>query len=350
LSWARAASCIFSVALASGCSRCRDGTVFVDLTLAGAAQSADRLVVTVQLGAQRLSDDVVYAHQATYGLEIHFPTGYPTGKTVIVTITARQGDTDLATATGTIELDPGCTRLPLTLTAPADMTVPAPVADLTVADLAQPPPDLTFRLPLCSASTSLFCDSFEEGFSRWNGSTGNVTTDSTQRYRGDASFRCIIDTDSGAALLFNDALTFPRTEFWMRTYLYLTATPPREVAILRARLPDDTSLDLRIRPGGYTTVNTRLPASWQEASATIPVERWFCIVWHVKIGTVGLSEVAIDGTRMGFGSTMDTTPPPGTMAYAEVVAGLNATYSFADDYVAFFDDLMFDSKVLTCDQ
>jgi hypothetical protein len=115
---------------AAGCNpvaHCRGQTVYVAVTLSGAAATADHLAVGVAIGSGPTKASVV-AHTmgaATGGVEVDFPSGYPTGQTLTIRITALAGTTALGTAEGRVTATPGCATTMITVAAnsitPEDM-------------------------------------------------------------------------------------------------------------------------------------------------------------------------------------------------------------------------------------
>jgi hypothetical protein len=112
------------VALAAlSCSRpCRDGTLFMDVSL-GPGRAADTLNVTVLVEGTTISKTITLPLSnapATGGVEVRFPDGYPAGKTadLVVTATRNSDGAVLGRATGQITLSPSCTRVSVLLASP----------------------------------------------------------------------------------------------------------------------------------------------------------------------------------------------------------------------------------------
>ncbi len=131
------------VACAPVTSRCKEGTLYVSVTLTGAAEGADQLVIDVALdaGTPRRTTLPNTAGLTQGGVQVEFPGGYPKGHAITITIEARQGGVTLATASGTSQLAGACESLAITVAG-------APLPDLRVAadltggpDLLPPPPD-----------------------------------------------------------------------------------------------------------------------------------------------------------------------------------------------------------------
>lgn len=107
-------------AVATGCGGirpCKEGTLFIIITLAGNATTADTLSVRVDIaGSPGTPVDLPRpSDQATGTIEVGFSDGYPRGETVNVTITAKKAGQDLAYVTDTAMLGPGCSTMALTV-------------------------------------------------------------------------------------------------------------------------------------------------------------------------------------------------------------------------------------------
>jgi lectin family protein len=132
---------VLLLALLAGCSRtepCRPGTLFLDLTMGGVATGADGLSIDVQTATGVLHDHVAYSGQSSFGLEVAFPGGYPSGQSVTVTVTAQTGTTDLASGMAIARLDHGCARLPVALGTITDLGSPPPCVHIS-GDFSQDP-------------------------------------------------------------------------------------------------------------------------------------------------------------------------------------------------------------------
>jgi hypothetical protein len=154
-----------ALVLAAGCPQapCSDGTIYVDLTLDGAAAQASSLRVTVAIaGGRTLSGGRVHQPgDATGVLEIDFPSGYPAGQRVIVIVDALGEGVTLASNSQSLTLNGSCGSVSLTLdpldggssdlaprdfaagtdSAPADFA-PAPDLVIQPPDFSTPPPDM----------------------------------------------------------------------------------------------------------------------------------------------------------------------------------------------------------------
>jgi len=93
---------------------CRDKTLLVSLTLQGGATAADSLSVSVSVDGGSPLMQTVPTHGSSGGnLEIDFPSGYPSGHTVDVTIQATSGNTVIGTGEASRTLSKTCEQLDL---------------------------------------------------------------------------------------------------------------------------------------------------------------------------------------------------------------------------------------------
>jgi cysteine-rich repeat protein len=139
----RALACASLLALAcAGCGTraCKDGTLLVDVTFNGGIANGTQIAVDVSVGnAAPVHSTLSGPNGAGEGtIEVDFPSGYPAGSAVTVTVTVTQGASALGRSSATATLAPGCSTLQLALGGAADMAVPADLrgADLAGVDLA----------------------------------------------------------------------------------------------------------------------------------------------------------------------------------------------------------------------
>jgi hypothetical protein len=130
-----------------GCSsvrKCVDKTVLVTLTVDAAARAADRFGFDVSIdGGAPVHSDVGYSGAASGTLQIEFPSGYPSGKLVQVSVQATRGGAPIGAGSGSLRIAHGCELLSVAV-APlngagdlAGLDAAAPSNDLALAD-AQP--------------------------------------------------------------------------------------------------------------------------------------------------------------------------------------------------------------------
>jgi hypothetical protein len=112
----------------AGCAatRCNPGTILIDLVLAGGAEHADSIDVTLSTdGAASTRTVQRHTSASTGSIEVDFAT-YPLGKSLTLTLTARAAGQIVAIASKTLIAAPGCTILSLSFsTTQADMSVAA---------------------------------------------------------------------------------------------------------------------------------------------------------------------------------------------------------------------------------
>ena len=102
---------------------CKAGTVFVPITLQGAALAATTLDVSISVGgAAPQSRSFTLTGKPEVSFVIEFGgSGYPAGQTIRVELQARSASGVLAMASRSETLSPGCTALPFTLGEAADL-------------------------------------------------------------------------------------------------------------------------------------------------------------------------------------------------------------------------------------
>ncbi len=120
---------------------CKEGTLYVTLTLDADAATADVLHVEVTLDGATLADDVAHRPgDATGTLEVDFPAGYPTGKSISVEIDALVGSVVHGSKIESVTLPSGCSSLALAIGA-FDAGTPDDAGD-GGSDGGGSPPDL----------------------------------------------------------------------------------------------------------------------------------------------------------------------------------------------------------------
>jgi hypothetical protein len=149
-----AATAVLALLMIAGCPGtrvCKPGTLLVNVTLGAAAASASTFEVDVSLagGAPRHTSFARGSNSRTGTIEIDFPSGYPAGKPVTVTVTASQAGQPVAAAVFMQTLAASCATATVALndtSALADMSMPGMMPDMPdmtpVADLT-PPADMT---------------------------------------------------------------------------------------------------------------------------------------------------------------------------------------------------------------
>jgi hypothetical protein len=145
--------------LLAGCGasvkKCKDKTLFVQVALEGAVAQADQLVVDVALdGGPPVETRLDHRPgQGGGGIEIDFPSGYPSGHSARVDVTASVGGATVGSGSTIIDsLGQGCQSATLTISAPQSGSDLSMLGDASSSggdgggdggpDLAQPKPDL----------------------------------------------------------------------------------------------------------------------------------------------------------------------------------------------------------------
>ncbi len=127
----------------SGSAPCRPGTMFATLRFDAAGAAATLIGLTLHVGSEAEKSYTVPKTDgaSTLGVEVQFASGYPSGQQFALTAVAVNATgTVLGTGLRTGMLDPGCSAVDLSVSAPSggDLSVvdgPAP-PDLASADLA----------------------------------------------------------------------------------------------------------------------------------------------------------------------------------------------------------------------
>ena len=127
--------------IATACSpiadRCKSGTLLVTVTLAGATASADQLVVDVSLDGGAAHESVLShapGHPAG-NVVVQFPSGYPRGHRVTVTLSASANGALLGSASADATLADVCAVAAITVdTGGADLSTAATGDDLATSD------------------------------------------------------------------------------------------------------------------------------------------------------------------------------------------------------------------------
>lgn len=127
---------LLALALAlAGCpsvSRCRDATLLLTVSFDAAAAAADTLQLDIAVDGNTRRTALSHARGSSGGtIEVRFPSGYPAGKSVMITVTALQGGSPLGAGTTTVVPPAGCATAALAVAGGA-----------TVADLAGASGDL----------------------------------------------------------------------------------------------------------------------------------------------------------------------------------------------------------------
>jgi Kelch motif len=97
-----------------GTRSCREHTLLVTVDIDGPATGADGLTVSVAVGdGAAITTPVKLSNQSHGTLEVTFPHGYPSGKTVSVTVAAQKGGAQVGSTSGTVMLSGVCETLAL---------------------------------------------------------------------------------------------------------------------------------------------------------------------------------------------------------------------------------------------
>jgi hypothetical protein len=106
---------------------CKEGTLFLGVTVDGVAEAADELRVEVTTeGQSALSKTFARTPGPSDGtIEINYPQGYPAGRTTVVAVTASVSGATVATGTAMVVLAPRCSTATVVLDANGDGGAPS---------------------------------------------------------------------------------------------------------------------------------------------------------------------------------------------------------------------------------
>jgi alpha-tubulin suppressor-like RCC1 family protein len=101
---------------------CATGTVFLTMRFEGAATGADSVDVSVSIdGGSPRGSNYSRKSGATSTLEIDFPSGYPAGSSLTVTVEAKEGGAAIGSGMKSFPLQAGCTAAELPIGSSADL-------------------------------------------------------------------------------------------------------------------------------------------------------------------------------------------------------------------------------------
>jgi hypothetical protein len=137
-------SLLFGVSLClvacGGTKPCKDGTVFLNVSFVGASTDADSLTIDAALGpAQQRSATAPGPNgQSSGSIQVEFGEGYPSGKMLLIRVTATRGGTVVGVGTGSVELAGACASLNVLVSGGGggdDMSVPPPDMSMAKIDM-----------------------------------------------------------------------------------------------------------------------------------------------------------------------------------------------------------------------
>jgi hypothetical protein len=137
----RGAALLALAILGYGCqtNRCRNQTLLVSVTLDAKSAAADHLEVDVSVAGSVRHSALAHTPGSTSGtIEVRFPSGYPSGKSVVITIVATRNGETLGSAMEMLMLQAGCATTTLTV-----MSGGVGLADLASGDLTGMRGDMT---------------------------------------------------------------------------------------------------------------------------------------------------------------------------------------------------------------
>jgi hypothetical protein len=221
------------------------------------------------------------------------------------------------------------------------------------------PPDLARTTSLCSSAGAIFCDGFEAGslVAPWGTLPvhGSITVDAMHVYRGNYALhahQAAIGSgsqDTGVAI---STQSYPSPDIYLRAFVYLPGPASTGTfTFLRAQMSGGTqdSVDLQVANGVFATYASRV--STGEVSTTVPpLDRWFCVEWHVHMASSGYAALSIDGNPvpgLQSANTFDTTNSP---IYDWLVVGLDSASASSGIPARdlWLDEIILDNKPIGC--
>lgn len=203
------------------------------------------------------------------------------------------------------------------------------------------------------------CDDFEADqldTSLWT-IDSMVGRDTSVAHRGGASVRMHVDQlqpgEAAAEMLAESRTLASSRELWVRGWFRLSALPAdgNELEVIGltqspgAAAPE--SVFVSADQVGFTMYGGGITAT---TNAVMPVNTWFCLLWHVRLATTGgaidLSGELFDGPEATGGET-DTDPP---IMLLRIGGGFSASQITAQQpsLDVWIDDLIVHSAPLTC--
>jgi hypothetical protein len=134
---------LLAVAGCTDVAPCKQGTLFLSVTLDGAAANADHLVIDVSVDGGGVSETVLphTSGVASGAIEVDFPRGYPSGSKVRVDVTATANGLPVAAGSVSSQLAARCAALAVTVSGALlqDLSTLDTSIDLAKNDM---PPDM----------------------------------------------------------------------------------------------------------------------------------------------------------------------------------------------------------------
>lgn len=136
-------------ALTLGCATkpCRQNTVFLTIDYGAAGQAADTIQVALAFDGEtpQLTTLSHLPGVRSGSIEVTFPSGYQSGRTLSIMVTALQGGNEIASADSSLSLAPTCTALSIALQGAVNEG----------SDLSPTPPDMAPAEDMASAGSDM---------------------------------------------------------------------------------------------------------------------------------------------------------------------------------------------------
>jgi hypothetical protein len=111
---------LLASSLSAGCAtkRCADGTLLVTVSLDSASEAADTLAVDISIDGTSTTNTVQHSASSNSGtIVVQFPHGYPSGKSVTITVTAKAGGVVVGEGAARLTPTSGCDVASVSVTA-----------------------------------------------------------------------------------------------------------------------------------------------------------------------------------------------------------------------------------------
>jgi hypothetical protein len=203
-------------------------------------------------------------------------------------------------------------------------------------------------------SDVLFCDGFEDDFSRWSYSVvdnGSVARSTTHVRTGESSLRAATGAAGGNSHARYGTEVFDHQksgDIWARYYYYLPSstvvTSYFSSGVVSEVEPPYVGFSLIIKPDG---LDIAVGNTFYRRTGTFPRDRWTCVELHVKIdAAAGIYEAYLDGVIAVRSPETDTLPD---MGYTSLDVGIHYTDPGQGPIEVFVDDVIAGTTRIGCD-
>ena len=235
--------------------------------------------------------------------------------------------------------------------APDDMARPAPDSGPPPppVDMAHPPPPPDMART-CMGPGIIICDDYEDpklpgyGFGQVG---GTLAVDDTHVHQGKTALHLHQALSAqGSQVYALKPVTFALPEIYVRAYVYTEAAMTSTATLVRIQESKgrQLSVDLQLSPTAFT-VHDGKSGLTIPTSVTIPVGRWFCMQWRLRVATDGVGTLAVDPDQKWTSQSGDSTIDP---PYDWLVIGLQAGGATMGNDV-WVDELAMSGAPIACD-